>query len=322
VAGIGYALPKNVRSNQEILKAFPGKTEQEMIKVTGIRQRYVISDGESATSLATEASRNALEMAGLKTSDIDGVIVATLLADQPVPGAASALAKVLGIGKALAFDLNAACSGWLYALEVGRAFIRSGTAKNVLVVTAEILSAITNPNDPATAFLFGDGAGAAILTPQDGGHRLYRQELTGDSVYCDAIRRTSGGAMHPIPQPGENLDNFYLQMDGGTVFKKAVIAFADLIESAAKRHGLTMDDISWVVPHQPNERILKAVAKRVGIPFEKFVVTVGKYGNTSAASVSMALGWAAEEGIFEDGDKIIFCSVGAGFTFAGGLMVW
>lgn len=322
VAGIGYALPKNVRSNQEILKAFPGKTEQEMIKVTGIRQRYVISDGESATSLAMEASKNAIEMAGLKTSDIDGVIVATLLADQPVPGAATGLAKALGIGHALAFDLNAACSGWLYALEVGRSFIRGGTARNILVVTAEILSTITNPKDPATAFLFGDGAGAAILTPESGGHRLYRQELTGDSTYCDAIRRPSGGALNPIPQPGENLDSFYLQMDGGVVFKRAVIAFADLIESAAKRHGLTMDDISWVVPHQPNERILKAVAKRVGIPFEKFVVTVGKYGNTSAASVSMALGWAAEEGIFEDGDKIIFCSVGAGFTFAGGLMVW
>ncbi|MCH6258469.1 beta-ketoacyl-ACP synthase 3 [Puniceicoccaceae bacterium K14] len=322
VAGIGYALPKNVRSNQEILKAFPGKTEEEMIKVTGIRQRYVISDGESATSLAVIATRNAIEMSGLKASDIDAVIVATLLADQPVPGAASCLAKELGIGHALAFDLNAACSGWLYALEVGRSFIRGRTAKNVLVVTAEILSTITNPKDPATAFLFGDGAGAAILTPDEGGHRLYRQELNGDSTYSEAICRPSGGALKPIPQPGDNLDNFYLQMDGGTVFKRAVIAFADLIESAAKRHGLTMDEISWVVPHQPNERILKAVAKRVGIPFEKFVVTVGKYGNTSAASVSMALGWAAEEGIFEDGDKIIFCSVGAGFTFAGGLMVW
>ena len=111
-------------------------------------------------------------------------------------------------------------------------------------------------------------------------------------------------------------------MDGGVVFKRAVIAFADLIESAAKQHGLGMDDVSWVVPHQPNERILKAVAKRVGIPYDKFVVTVGKYGNTSAASVSMALGCAAEEGIFEPGDKIIFCSVGAGFTFAGGLMTW
>lgn len=322
VAGIGYAVPKNARSNAEILKQFPGKTEEEIVKVTGIQQRYVISEGESATSLASKATRHALEMAGLKVSDIDAVVVATLLPDQPVPGAASALAKELGIEKALAFDLNAACSGWLYALEVGRSFLCGGTAKNVLVVTAEILSRITNPRDHETAFLFGDGAGAAILTGQDGGHRLNRLELSGDARYMDAISRTGGGALNPMPKPGEDLDPFYLKMDGGVVFKRAVLAFSDIIESAMKRHNLGPDDVAWIVPHQANARILRAVSKRVGIPYEKFVVTISKYGNTSAASVSMALGWAAEEGIFEEGDRIIFCSVGAGFTFAGGLMTW
>ena len=261
-------------------------------------------------------------MAGLPVSDIDAVIVATLLPDQPVPGAASALAKEMGIGNALAFDLNAACSGWLYALEVGRAFITGGTAKNALVVTAEILSRITNSKDHETAFLFGDGAGAAVLTAQEGGHRFYRHELSGDSRFTDAICRTGGGAMNPIPQSGDNLDSFYIQLDGGVVFKRAVLAFSDIIESAMKRHKLSKDDVSWIVPHQANARILKAVSKRVGIDYEKFIVTVGTYGNTSAASVSMALGWAAEEGIFEEGDKIIFCSVGAGFTYAGGLMIW
>lgn len=322
VAGIGYAVPKNMVSNAEILKQFPGKTEAEIVKVTGIQQRYVISDGESATSLASIATRNALEMAGLKVADIDAVVVATLLPDQPVPGAASILAKELGIEQALAFDLNAACSGWLYALEVGRSLIYGGTAKNILVVTAEILSRITNPKDHETAFLFGDGAGAAILTPDGGGHRLHRLELSGDARFTDAISRVGGGALHPMPKPGEDLDSFYLKMDGGVVFKRAVLAFSNIIESALERHGLKPDDVSWIVPHQANARILRAVSKRVGIPFEKFVVTINKYGNTSAASVSMALGWAAEEGIFEEGDKIIFCSVGAGFTFAGGLMTW
>ena len=322
VAGIGYAVPKNVRSNEDILKEFPGKTAEEIVKVTGIQQRYVISEGESATSLATEATHKALEMSGLSVADIDAVIVATLLPDQPIPGAASALARELGIGQALAFDLNAACSGWLYALEVGRSFIVGGTAKNALVVTAEILSSITNSKDHETAFLFGDGAGAAVLTPQSGGHRLYRHELSGDSRYTSAICRTGGGAMNPIPRPGDSLDAFYIQLDGGVVFKRAVLAFSDIIEKAMKRHNLTEDEVSWIVPHQANARILKAVSKRVGISYEKFIVTVGKYGNTSAASVSMALGWAAEEGIFEEGDKIIFCSVGAGFTYAGGLMTW
>ena len=128
--------------------------------------------------------------------------------------------------------------------------------------------------------------------------------------------------MNPIPRPGDSLDSFYIQLDGGVVFKRAVLAFSDIIVSAMKRHGLTEEQVSWIVPHQANARILKAVSKRVGISYAKFIVTVGKYGNTSAASVSMALGWAAEEGIFEEGDKIIFCSVGAGFTYAGGLMTW
>lgn len=322
VAGIGYAVPKNMVSNAEILKQFPGKTEEEIVKVTGIQQRYVISEGESATSLASTATRNALEMAGLAVSDIDAVVVATLLPDQPVPGAASILAKELGIERALAFDLNAACSGWLYALEVGRSLMFGGSAKNILVVTAEILSRITNPKDHETAFLFGDGAGAAILTPDAGGHRLHRLELSGDARFTDAISRKGGGALHPMPKPGEDLDSFYLKMDGGVVFKRAVLAFSDIIESALQRHGLSPEDVSWVVPHQANARILRAVSKRVGIPYEKFVVTINKYGNTSAASVSMALGWAAEEEIFAAGDKIIFCSVGAGFTFAGGLMTW
>ena len=322
VAGIGYAFPKQVRSNQEILKAFPNMTEADFFKVTGIRQRYFAAEDESANSLATTAVNHALDLAGMKAKEIDGVIVATLIPDQPVPSAASALARHLGIRYALAFDLNAACSGWLYALEVGRAFIKSGTAKRLIVATAELLSRITNPHDQSTAFLFGDGAGAAILTDNDEGHRLNRMTLSGDAEHYTAIQRRGGGARKPLPQPGDNLDQFYLTMDGAVVFKHAVIGFGNIIEEALQRHNLTVAEVSWIVPHQANERILKAVSKRVGIPYEKFVVTIGEYGNTSAASVSMALGWAAEEGIFNSGDRIIFCSVGAGLTYAGGLLVW
>ncbi|CAM3073969.1 beta-ketoacyl-ACP synthase 3 [Rariglobus hedericola] len=323
IAGVGYAVPKNVRPTSEILKAFPGRTEAEMHKLTGIHERRYADADESATSLAATAVNHALAQAGMTAAQIDGIILATIIPDQPVPSMASALARLLGCTKALAFDVNAACSGWLYALEVGRAFIRGGTAKNVIVVTAELLSRITNPNDHETAFLFGDGAGAAILTDAPDGHRLHRMALSGDASAFEAIQRPGGGANRPIPNAdGSDRDDFYLQMDGGAVFKSAVIAFANEIESAMQRHGLKPDDIAWIVPHQANERILKAVGKRVGIPFEKFVVTIAKYGNTSGASVSMALGWAAEEGIFKAGDKIIFCSVGAGLTFAGGLLVW
>jgi 3-oxoacyl-(acyl-carrier-protein) synthase III len=267
--------------------------------------------------------KHALGQAGLAASEIDGIVLATIIPDQPVPSMASALARELGCPKALAFDVNAACSGWLYALEVGRAFIRGGTAKNVIVVTAELLSRITNPNDHETAFLFGDGAGAAVLTPAPAGHRLHRMALSGDAAHFAAIQRPGGGAVRPIPcADGSDRDDFYLQMDGAAVFKNAVIAFADQIEKTLARHNLKPEDIAWIVPHQANERILRAVGKRVGIPFEKFVVTISKYGNTSGASVSMALGWAAEEGIFKTSDRIIFCSVGAGLTYAGGLLVW
>ncbi len=323
IAGVGYAVPKNIRPNSEILKAFPHRTEEEMVRLTGIKERRYATEEESATALAKIAVHHALEQAGMQASQIDGIIMATIIPDQPVPSAASALAKELGIPRALAFDLNAACSGWLYALEVGRAFIRCGTAKNVIVVTAELLSRITNPECHDTAFLFGDGAGAAILTGGTGGHRLYQMGLSGDASQFEAIQRPGGGALMPWPEnAGVGMEDFYLQMDGAAVFKHAVIGFAEQIEQTLVRENLKPDDIAWVVPHQANERILKAVSKRVGIPYDKFIVTIAKYGNTSAASVSMALGWAAEEGIFTEGDKIIFCSVGAGLTFAGGLLVW
>jgi len=323
IAGVGYAVPKNIRPTSEILRAFPDRTEAEMIKLTGIKERRYADGDETATSLAATAVRNALAQAGMTLEQIDGIIMATILPDQPVPAMASALARHLGIPRVLAFDLNAACSGWLYALEVGRSFIRGGTAKTLIVVTAELLSRITNPKDHETAFLFGDGAGAAILTDAPGGHRLHRMGLSGDATQFAAIQRPGGGATRPFPAPGgADQADFYLQMNGASVFKSAVVAFADQIEATLARHQLKPEDIAWVVPHQANERILRAVSKRVRIPFEKIVMTISRYGNTSGASVSMALGWAAQEEIFQPGDRIIFCSVGAGLTFAGGLLVW
>jgi 3-oxoacyl-(acyl-carrier-protein) synthase III len=322
IAGIGFAVPETVITNKELLENFPGKNEEEIFKTTGISQRHIAAEGEGVTTYAAQACEKALAMAGIDVSVIDGIIMATIIPDQPVPSSASALAKHLGIPGALAFDLNAACSGWLYALETGRAFIRSGTAKNLLVVTGELLSRITNYEDYSTAFLFGDGAGAAVLTDSESGHQLHQLRLSGDASQYEAIQRTGGGAKNPIAKPGCDLSDFYITMNGAAVFKYAVVAFADIIEATLKRENLTVDDVAWVVPHQANERILKAVSKRVGVPYERFVVTIGKYANTSAASVSMALGWAAEEGIFEPGDKIIFCSVGAGLTYAGGLLEW
>ena len=233
IAGVGFAVPSNIRANSEIIKAFPNRTEDEMVRLTGILERRYAGDDESATGLAATAVGHALEQSGMDVSAIDGVIMATILPDQPVPSMASALAAHLGIPHALAFDLNAACSGWLYALEVGRSMIRGGSARNLIVVTAEILSRITNPLDQETAFLFGDGAGAAILTDSPGGHRLHRMSLSGDATQFKAIQRSGGGARKPWPDPkegGGDLGFFYLQMDGAQVFKHAVVGFAAMIE--------------------------------------------------------------------------------------------
>jgi 3-oxoacyl-[acyl-carrier-protein] synthase-3 len=322
IAGVGFAVPNSIRANSEILKAFPNRTEDDIVRLTGIKERRYATDDESATSLAARAVAHALGQAKMPATEIDTIIMATIIPDQPVPSMASALAAQLGVPRAAAFDLNAACSGWLYALEVGRTLILGGSARNVIVVTAELLSRITNPQDHETAFLFGDGAGAAILTRAAGGHRLHRMGLSGDAEQFASIQRTGGGARKPWPDAQGDLEHFYIQMDGVAVFKHAVVGFAAQIEETLKRERLRPEDIAWVVPHQANARILNAVSKRVGIPYEKFVMTIAKYGNTSAASVSMALGWAAEEGIFATGDRIIFCSVGAGLTFAGGLLVW
>jgi 3-oxoacyl-[acyl-carrier-protein] synthase III len=322
IAGVGFAVPRNIRANSEILKSFPNRTEEEVVRLTGIKERRYAADDESATSLAVIAVEHALLQAGIKVNEIDTIIMATMIPDQPVPAMASALAAELGIPHATAFDLNAACSGWLYALEVGRALILGGSAGKVIVATAELISRITTPLDHETAFLFGDGAGAAILTGAKDGHRLHRMGLSGDADQFTSIQRTGGGARKPWPEGHADIQNFYLQMDGVSVFKHAVVGFAQKIEETLVRERLRPEDIAWVVPHQANARILNAVSKRVGIPYDKFVMTISKYGNTSAASVSMALGWAAEEGIFSPGDRIIFCSVGAGLTFAGGLLVW
>jgi 3-oxoacyl-[acyl-carrier-protein] synthase III len=234
---------------------------------------------------------------------------------------ASALAALLGIPRATAFDLNAACSGWLYALEVGRSLIRGGSARNVIVVTAELLSRITNPRTtrPRSSSATAPGprssrARRGAPAPPDGalGRRrpVHRDPAHGRGR-PQAVAGGEGGPPELLHPDGRRRG---LQARGHRLREQ--------IEETLLRERLRPEDIAWVVPHQANARILNAVSKRVGIPYEKFVMTIAKYGNTSAASVSMALGWAAEEGIFATGDRIIFCSVGAGLTFAGGLLVW
>lgn len=325
VAGIGTYVPAKVVDNAVFLEHFSDINEGYIEKVTGIRERRW-AEKESTSDLAVQASRTALEGAGLAAADLDLIVVATTTPDMPLPATANAIQQKLGCPHVPAFDLSAACSGWLYALSVGRQFIMTGTYRNVLVVAAEEMSKFTNKTDRATAFLFGDGSGAAVLTadkPSRGGegHVLSNIVMAADSSGYDIIYRKAGGSEYP---PGSDLavDEGFWYMDGGRMFRTAVTSFSSVIEAVAKESGTALADFAWVVPHQANQRILKSVAHKLNLPIEKFFFNIAKYGNTSSASIPLALKDLELSGKLKPGDKLLLCAVGAGLTIAGGVLTW
>lgn len=325
IAGIGTYAPPKVVGNEVFLEHFDDINESYIEKVTGIRERRW-ADGESTSDLALKASKAALEAAGRRADELDLIILATTTPDMPLPATACALQERLGCESVPAFDLAAACSGWLYALSIGREFIRTGVYRNVLVVAAEVMSAFTDRTDRATAFLFGDGAGAAVLSSSpsgsDGGsHELSPIIMRADSSGYDIIYRRAGGSSHPPGSPRELGDEYWF-MDGGRMFRSAVTAFGDIIEATAEAAGVPLEEFTWVVPHQANQRILKSVAHKLGLPAERFFFNIEKYGNTSAASIPLALKDLEATGQLKKGDKILVCAVGAGVTIAGGYITW
>jgi len=325
VTGIGTYAPSNIVGNEVFLEHFDDINENYIEKVTGIRERRWTTD-ESTSDLALKASKAALEAAGTSAADLDLIIVATTTPDMPLPATACALQEKLGAEQVPAFDIAAACSGWLYALSIGREFVRSGTYRKILVVAAEVMSKFTDKTDRATAFLFGDGAGAAVLSSDPAGanggaHELSPIIMQADSSGYDIIYRRAGGSSHPPGSPREQSDEYWY-MDGGRMFRSAVTAFSDIIESTAEAAGVPLEDFAWVVPHQANQRILKSVAHKLGFPIERFFFNIEKYGNTSAASIPLALKDLEATGKLKKGDKILLCAVGAGITIAGGYIVW
>jgi 3-oxoacyl-(acyl-carrier-protein) synthase III len=323
VVGIGTYTPSNVVGNEFFLKQFDDINEGYIEKVTGIRERRWSKD-ESTSDLAFNAAKAALEAAGLGGDDLDLIIVATTTPDMPLPATACAVQQKLGCVNIPAFDIAAACSGWLYALSIGRQYVLTGAHRNVLVVAAEVMSKFTDKTDRATAFLFGDGAGAAILSSspgKSGGHEISDIIMQADSSGYDIIYRRAGGSTHP---PGTQLKagDEYWYMDGGRMFRSAVTAFSDIIEASARLAKIPLDQFDWIVPHQANQRILKSVAHKLGVPIERFFFNIEKYGNTSAASIPLALKDLESTGKLKKGDKILLCAVGAGLTIAGGHITW
>jgi 3-oxoacyl-[acyl-carrier-protein] synthase-3 len=309
IIGLGSYLPSRVVANAELVKSFPGITEEYVQQVTGVLQRHWVAEDEKPSDLAYEASLEAIRNAGIDAEEIDAVILATWTPDVATPSTACILQQRLGLRPLPAFDLNAACSGWLYALSMSRAMIASGMARNVLAVGVDVQSQIVDRTDYTTCLLFGDGAGAAVVSAGSEGHELRHTLIGADSSGLQLARREEPG--YCVSNGSGDFDP-WIRMDGPALFRFAAGAFAGLIRDAAAASGWELDDVRWIVPHQANARILKAAAKRCDFPFDRVYINVDRVGNTSSASIPVAM--AEMQDSLNPGDKLILCSVGAGIT--------
>ena len=306
IAGTGSALPKRRVDNEELAKTVD-TTDAWIVERTGIRSRYIAGEGETTASLATEAARKALEAAGLQPTDIDLIILATATPDQTFPSSATKVQATLGIPDCIAFDVHAVCTGFLYALTVADSMLRSGNARKALVIGAETFSRLLDWEDRTTCVLFGDGAGALVLSAEDGERGLLGTKLHADGRHNDLLFVDGG--------PSTTGTVGKLRMKGREVFRHAVVNLAEVLNEVLADVGLTAADVDWVVPHQANARILDATAKKLGLPPEKVVVTVDQHANTSAASVPLALDTAVRDGRISRGDLIVLEAMGGGFTW-------
>lgn len=314
IAGTGSRLPDRIVTNRD-LEAMVETTDEWIVSRTGIRERRIAADGEFTSDLALAASRHALAAAGLRAGDIDLIVLATSTPDMVFPSSACLLQKKLGIRHGAAFDVQAVCTGFVYALAIADQFIRSGMHKRALVVGAEVFSRILDWKDRGTCVLFGDGAGAIVLEAStDAG--ILSAHLHADGAYAD-ILSTPGHVCG-----GKVLGDPTLKMDGGAVFKLAVRVLEESAHEALAANGLSVSDVDWFVAHQANVRIISHTAKKLGIAADRCVVTVDVHANTSAASIPLALDVAARDGRIQRGDLVLLAGVGGGFTWGSVLIRW
>lgn len=313
IAGTGSYLPERVMTNQA-LEALVDTSDAWITERTGIRQRHIAADGEFTSDLAAHASRAALEAAGVDAAEIDLIIVATTTPDQTFPSTACRLQAKLGANGCTAFDMQAACSGFVFALDVAEKFIRTGASRCALVVGAETMSRILDWNDRATCVLFGDGAGAVVLRP-DTTCGIMNSRLHADGEHIPMLE-VPGGVSRGFP----DADSRCVHMQGNDVYRFAVTHLAGIIHEVLEGTGFSPEDIDWVVPHQANIRIISAAARRLGLPIERVVTTVDRHGNTSAASIPLALDVAVRDGRIQPGQLLVFEALGAGFTWGATLL--
>jgi 3-oxoacyl-[acyl-carrier-protein] synthase-3 len=321
ITGWGMYAPSRIMTNEE-LSRMVDTSDEWIVSRTGIRERRIAADDETTTSLSVRAARDALAVAGLDARELDLVIVATCSPDYPLPATSVLVATELGATRAAGFDLQAACSGFLYALATATGFIRSGMYRNVMVVGVEILSRFIDWTDRSTCVLFGDGAGAVLLSATDQPGGLLGWELFSDGAGCNAIIVPGGGAANPASADSVANRLHYIRMEGSEVYKYATRQLADSAARALAAAGMGVGDVDQFVFHQANLRIIRSVDKALGIPEEKVFVNIEKYGNTSAASVPMALVEAVAAGRIHAGDRILMVAFGAGYTAGAAVVEW
>jgi 3-oxoacyl-[acyl-carrier-protein] synthase-3 len=306
VLGVGSALPKRRVTNEELAQTVD-TSDEWIVERTGIRSRYLAGEGETTASLATDAARRAIEKSNIDATDIDLIVLATATPDQTFPSSATKVQAALGIPDCIAFDVHAVCTGFLYALSVADSMLRSGNANKALVIGAETFSRILDWEDRGTCVLFGDGAGALVLSAEESESGLLATKLHADGRHNDLLFVDGG--------PSTTGTVGKLRMKGREVFRHAVVNLAGVLTEVLEDAGLTAADVDWVVPHQANARILDATAKKLGLPPEKVVVTVDQHANTSAASVPLAFDAAVKDGRIKRGDLVVLEAMGGGFTW-------
>jgi 3-oxoacyl-[acyl-carrier-protein] synthase-3 len=320
IVSTGRYLPENIVTNHDLAQRM--ETSDEWIRTrTGIGARRIAPADLSAAEMAAGAGRIALERAGLDAGEVDILIVSTATPDRWLPSTACDAQALLGCTNALAFDVMAACSGWLYGLSMGEGYLAAGRGEVALVIATEKMSAIVDWEDRSTAVLFGDGAGAAVVKPSNGsGRGILSSHLRSDGNLANLLYRPSGGAAVPMSEAVLHDRSYLMRMEGREIFKNAVRSMAEATHIALHNAGLTAEDVTLMVPHQANIRIIEALAKYAGIPMERVFVNLDRYGNMSSASIPVALDEALEQGLIGPGANVLTATFGAGLTW--GSMVW
>jgi 3-oxoacyl-[acyl-carrier-protein] synthase-3 len=314
IAGTGSYVPERVLSNADLEKMVE-TTDEWITSRTGIRERRLAPANEASSDMAARAAEAALAKAGVKPEDVDLIIVATITPDMVFPSTACYVQSKIGAKKAFCFDLEAACSGFVYALDVARQFIATGSIETALVIGAEKISSITDWTDRSMCVLFGDGAGAAVLRPADGERGILSTVTKSDGTLAHLLMLPGGGSRNPASHKTVDEKLHFMKMDGREVFKHAITCMTSAAREALDRCGLAVEDVDCIIPHQANMRIIQAVADRIGGPQDKYYINVDRFGNTSAASVIVALDEAVRAGRIRKGDIVLLVAFGGGFTW-------